>query len=77
VETGSPVDEVVERLGAICEELGEMAFDTLREASQCAREDSVAAGALVDSEKRLTRARRSVEKAISVLKDRSLEPEDY
>jgi hypothetical protein len=61
-------DDLVERLSAIAEELGDLAFDQLREASARARDGSAVQSELVDAKKRLTRARRSVEKAIAVLR---------
>lgn len=62
------VEELAERLSQIAEELADMAFDRLREASETAREHGSPDPALVAEEKRLTRARRSVEKAESLLR---------
>ncbi|WP_419919440.1 hypothetical protein [Candidatus Poriferisocius sp.] len=55
------VEHVREQLEAVAEQLGEMAMAVLR--------DAVEEGATSrpEEEKRLTRARRSVEKAISIL----------
>jgi len=54
--------DISERLSAIADELADMAFESLR--------DSVEAGATKASEeeKRLTRARRAVEKAAHLLR---------
>jgi hypothetical protein len=61
------IDDLAERLAQLSEELGDLAFDRLREASS-----SVGRGepnmALVAEEKRLTRARRSVDKAVVLLR---------
>ncbi|MGH9029410.1 MAG: hypothetical protein ACRDV4_07325 [Acidimicrobiales bacterium] len=61
-------EELLERLSAIAEELDDMAFERLREASSSSSTDGGPDPELVASEKRLTRARRSVEKAIATLK---------
>jgi hypothetical protein len=55
------LDDICERLRAISDQLGDLALDRLREA--------VAEGATKApaDEKRLTRARRSVDKAIALL----------
>jgi hypothetical protein len=52
-------DLVVERLQAIEEELRDLAYDRLR--------DSLDSPALLAEERRLTQARRAIEKAIRVL----------
>jgi hypothetical protein len=61
------VEDLAERLAQLSEELGDLAFDRLREASS-----SVGRGepnlALVAEEKKLTRARRSVDKAVVLLR---------
>ncbi len=56
------VDDVADRLEAIAEELGDLALESLRAA--------VAGGATARpaEERRLTRARRSVEKAANLLR---------
>ena len=56
------VDDVRERLSGIAEELADMALDRLR--SAVGEEDGGRAAA---EERRLTRARRAVEKAVAVL----------
>jgi hypothetical protein len=61
------VEDLAERLAQLSEELGDLAFNRLREASS-----SVGRGepnlALVAEEKKLTRARRSVDKAVVLLR---------
>ncbi len=64
---GADLFDIAERLSGIGEELADVALDRLREAA-----DSVRAGADPDpvvtaEEKRITRARRSVEKAVALL----------
>ena len=60
------VEDLVERLEAVSEELAERALALLR----AAVEDG--ATSRPDGERRLTRARRSVDKAVAVLRDRSV-----
>lgn len=59
-------DEVAEKLRSIAEELGDLALDRLRQAA-----DDLRGGEpdphLLAEERRLTRARRAVEKAASIL----------
>ena len=62
------VDDVADRLAAIAEELGDLAFDRLREATSGARRTGAPDPAVVAEEKRLTRARRAVEKAAVLLR---------
>ncbi|HXQ60802.1 MAG TPA: hypothetical protein VN796_00640 [Acidimicrobiales bacterium] len=61
------VEDLAERLSQLSEELGDLAFDRLREASS-----SVGRGepdlTLVAEEKKLTRARRAVDKAVVLLR---------
>jgi hypothetical protein len=57
----SELDDICERLQAISERLGDLALDRLREAI----EDGATKTPV--EERRLTRARRAVDKAISVL----------
>ena len=61
--------DISERLAAIAEEIADLAMESLR--------DSIEAGEtrLSDEEKRLTRARRSVEKASYLLRAESPSPE--
>jgi hypothetical protein len=60
-------EELAERLSAIAEELGELAFDRLRRASSELSEAGEADPSLLSEERRLTRARRAVEKAVALL----------
>jgi hypothetical protein len=62
------LDELADRLQGIAEELGDLAFDRLREATSGARRTGSPDPDLVAEEKRLTRARRAVEKAVTVLR---------
>jgi hypothetical protein len=62
------LDDVADRLEAIAEEIGDLAFDRLREATSGARCTGTPDPAVVAEEKRLTRARRAVEKAVIVLR---------
>jgi len=61
------IEDLADRLAALSEEIGDLALHRLRQASS-----SVRAGqpdlALVAEEKRLTRARRSVDKALTLLR---------
>ena len=61
--------DISERLAAIAEEIADLAMESLR--------DSIEAGEtrLSDEEKRLTRARRSVEKASYLLRAEPSSPE--
>jgi hypothetical protein len=58
-------DEVRHKLEAIAEELADLAIERLKESIDAG------GGELPVDERRLTRARRSVEKAIAILSDRS------
>ena len=59
------VEDIHARLEAIAEELAELALNKLRESIEDGRPAAAA------DERRLTRARRSVEKAAALLADRS------
>ena len=61
-------EELSERLTGIAEELGDLALDALRQASQSAGPDDAPDPALLAEERRLTRARRAVEKAAHLLR---------
>jgi hypothetical protein len=61
------VEEVAERLAQLSDEIGDLAFDRLREASSSAGRGE-AQPELVAEEKRLTRARRAVDKAVVLLR---------
>ncbi len=62
------LEDVADRLQAIAEELGDLAFDRLREASSSAGRGTKPDPALVAEERRLTRARRQVQKAVVLLR---------
>jgi hypothetical protein len=62
------VEELAARLDTIAEELAEIALDRLRSATGGLRRGEEPDPAVLSEEKRLTRARRSVEKAASVLR---------
>jgi hypothetical protein len=64
----SDLDGVRERLQAIAEELADLAMDRLRQAV-----DGDEDGAAAAEERRITRARRAVEKAAAVLRPRGTE----
>ena len=64
------MDELKARLESIAEELADLALDRLRQASDDASTDAPERARLVAEERRITRARRSVEKAVSLLDDR-------
>jgi hypothetical protein len=64
---GADPADIAERLSAIGEELADLALDRLREAADSVRAGGVPDPALTAEEKRITRARRSVEKAAVLL----------
>ena len=70
------VDDVAERLASIAEELGDLAFDRLSEASSTAGRGVAPDPRLADEERRLMRARRAVEKAVSLLRARPAEVDE-
>jgi hypothetical protein len=57
-------EAIAERLSAISEELAELAIDRLKQAMRADEHDRAS---LAASEKRITRARRAVEKATQLL----------
>ena len=61
------VEDLADRLAQLSEELGDLAFDRLRQASSSVGRGE-AQPALVAEEKRLTRARRAVDKAVILLR---------
>ena len=63
-------DEVAERLVAMAEELADMAIDRLREARAAVRAGGDPDPALLAEERRITRARKAVEKAAGLLAPR-------
>jgi hypothetical protein len=60
-------EDVAGRLGAIAEELADLAIDRLQEAQASVRAGGDPDPALLAEERRITRARRAVEKAVSLL----------
>jgi hypothetical protein len=62
------LEDVADRLDAIAEELRDLAFDRLREATSTARRGDPPDPVLAAEERRLTRARRSVQKAVVLLR---------
>lgn len=69
-------EELSERLSAIADEIGELAYDLLQHASSSAGRGEAPDPELMAEEKRLTRARRAVEKAAHVLRDRGSKDDD-
>ena len=61
------LSEVAERLSAISESLADLAIDRLRQASESVRAGGEPDPALAAEEKRITRARRAVDKAATLL----------
>jgi hypothetical protein len=59
--------DIAERLSGISEELADLALDRLREASEAVRAGGQPDPELTAEEKRITRARRSVDKAATLL----------
>jgi hypothetical protein len=65
------VEDLADRLAQLAEELGDLAFDRLRVASEAAGRGSAPDPAALDEERRLTRARRAVDKAVTLLRGRA------
>ena len=61
------LDDLAVRLGSIAEDLADAALDRLRQNADTIRAGGEPDPALVAEEKRITRARRSVEKAVNLL----------
>ncbi len=61
------LDELAGRLGAIAEDLADAALDRLRQNADTLRAGGEPDPGLVAEEKRITRARRAVEKAATLL----------
>ncbi len=59
--------DIAERLSAIAEELTDLSMDRLRRASDAVRSGEDPGHALLAEEKRITRARRAVERAAATL----------
>lgn len=66
------LDDIRSRLEQVAEELADLALDRLREATSAAREhgDAGAVQEAAAAERRITRARRAVERAVAILSDR-------
>ena len=62
-------EELAERLAGIAEELADLAIDRLREAAGGLGRGEEPDPAALAEERRLTRARRTVEKAAAILRD--------
>ncbi len=69
---GTELADLAERLEGIGEELADLAIDRLREASASVRDGGAPDPRLTAEEKRITRARRAVEKAANLLAERPL-----
>ena len=67
-------DAVAERLASIADSLADLALDRLRRASESVRSGDAPDPVLVAEEKRITRARRAVEKAAQLLGGPSVNP---
>jgi hypothetical protein len=61
------LDELASRLGAIAEDLADAALDRLRENADAVRAGGDPDPAVAAEEKRITRARRAVDKAAALL----------
>ncbi len=64
---GTDPADIAERLSGIAEELADLALDRLRQASDAVRAGHQPDPSMTAEEKRITRARRSVEKAVQLL----------
>jgi hypothetical protein len=64
---GTDPADIAERLAGISEELADLALDRLREAADAVRAGGEPDPGLTAEEKRITRARRSVDKAAQLL----------
>ena len=62
-------EELAERLAAMAEELAELAIDRLRAATGGLRRGEEPDPGVLAEERRLTRARRAVEKAAAILRE--------
>lgn len=60
--------ELADQLEAIAEALADLAFERLSEASQAAGRGATPDPAVLADERRLTRARRAVDKAVGILR---------
>lgn len=66
-------EELAERLASAAEEIADLALDRLRQAAGAHDVDGAPDPALLAEERRLTRARRAVEKAVQLLRGPSEE----
>jgi hypothetical protein len=64
---GANPEDIAERLAGIAEELADLAIDRLHVASDSVRSGGEPDPSVVAEERRITRARRSVEKAVQLL----------
>ncbi len=64
---GTDLADLAERLSAIAEELADLALDRLREAADAVRNGDEPDARTTAEEKRITRARRAVDKAALLL----------
>jgi hypothetical protein len=69
------MEEMAGRLEGVVEELTDMALDALRRATS-GDPDSLEAGEALAIERRIVRARRALEKSISVLHEGAFTPSD-
>ncbi len=65
---GGTYDPIIERLAALEEEIGDLAYDRLR--ALAADPDGDGAATVKAEERRLLQARRAISKAINALRDR-------
>jgi hypothetical protein len=68
VTTSDAMEELADRLEGVVEEMTDMAIDALRRATS-GDPDSLEAGEALAVERRIVRARRALEKSISVLRE--------
>lgn len=67
----SGTDDLADRLAALAEEIGDLAYSSLSDASAALGRGEEADPALIALERRLTRARRAVDKAVQILRGSS------
>jgi hypothetical protein len=72
----SGVEELADRLAQLAEELGDLALDRLRSAGETAAQGSRPDPAFLAEERRLTRARRAVDKAVALLRQQETGADD-
>ena len=64
-------DDLADRLAALADEIGDLAYGSLHEASSALGRGEEADPELIALERRLTRARRAVEKSVQILRGAS------